>query len=78
MAPSLNRTFSGYASGIQSQHPTIPPILLESFDLMHAFVQDGCEKIDSAIAIKEQQIATLREYRASLINDAVTGTICVA
>ena len=41
-------------------------------------IKVGCEKIDNGIAIKEQQIAALREYRTSLINAAVTGKIKVA
>ena len=34
-------------------------------------------KIEEAIAIKEQQIAVLKEYKTSLINAAVTGKIKV-
>jgi type I restriction enzyme S subunit len=33
------------------------------------------EKTESAIAIKERQIAALKEYKTSLINAAVTGKI---
>ncbi len=43
-----------------------------------AHIKVGCEKIDNGIAIKESQIAALREYRTSLINAAVTGKIKVA
>jgi type I restriction enzyme S subunit len=34
-------------------------------------------KIETAIAIKERQIAALKEYKTSLINAAVTGKIKV-
>lgn len=34
-------------------------------------------KTDSAIVIKERQIAALKEYKTSLINAAVTGKIKV-
>lgn len=36
------------------------------------------ERFDAAIAIKEEQITTLKEYKTSLINAAVTGKIKVA
>lgn len=36
------------------------------------------KKIDNGIAIKERQIAALKEYKTSLINAAVTGKIKVA
>ena len=36
------------------------------------------ERIESAIAIKNEQIAALREYKTTLINAAVTGKIKVA
>ncbi|CAH0247515.1 hypothetical protein SRABI05_02898 [Agrobacterium fabrum] len=43
-----------------------------------AYIKVGCEKIDNGIAIKEQQIVALREYRTSLIDATVTGKIKVA
>ncbi|WP_222014053.1 restriction endonuclease subunit S [Rhizobium laguerreae] len=43
-----------------------------------AHIKVGCEKIDYGIAIKEQQIVALREYRTSLIDATVTGKIKVA
>jgi len=36
------------------------------------------QKIEDAVAIKEEQIAALKEYKTSLINAAVTGKIKVA
>ncbi|MBE1427371.1 type I restriction enzyme S subunit [Desulfomicrobium macestii] len=42
-----------------------------------AHIKTGCEKIDNGIAIKEEQIAALKEYKTSLINAAVTGKIKV-
>ncbi|AOZ71124.1 restriction endonuclease subunit S [Rhodobacter xanthinilyticus] len=43
-----------------------------------AHIRAGCERIDNGIAIKEDQIAALKEYKTSLINAAVTGKIKVA
>ena len=41
------------------------------------YIKNGCERIDNAISIKNDQIATLKEYKTSLINAAVTGKIKV-
>lgn len=43
-----------------------------------AYCAQHNERFDAAIAIKEEQIATAMEYKASLINAAVTGKIKVA
>ncbi len=40
-----------------------------------AFLDEQCAKIDEAMKIKEVQVAALKEYKASLINAAVTGKI---
>lgn len=42
-----------------------------------AHVEDASKKIEDGIAIKERQIAALKEYKTSLINAAVTGKIKV-
>ena len=42
-----------------------------------AYIQAVTEKIENGIAIKERQIAALKEYKTSLINAAVTGKIKV-
>jgi type I restriction enzyme S subunit len=41
------------------------------------FIESESEKFRNAIAIKERQIAALKEYKTSLINAAVTGKIKV-
>jgi type I restriction enzyme S subunit len=41
------------------------------------FIEAESEKFRNAIAIKERQIAALKEYKTSLINAAVTGKIKV-
>lgn len=53
----------------------IPPLEEQRSIVKH--VNGECARIDSAIAIKEQQISALKEYKASLINAAVTGKIKV-
>ena len=40
-------------------------------------IETQSAKIDQAIAIQQQQIDKLKEYKATLINSAVTGKIRV-
>ncbi len=54
----------------------LPPI--EEQREIVAHIDEASRKIEDAIAIKEEQIAALKEYRTSLINAAVTGKIKVA
>jgi type I restriction enzyme S subunit len=54
---------------------TIPP-KSEQFEIV-SFIQENTDRIDEGIAIKERQIAALKEYKTSLINAAVTGKIKV-
>ncbi|MEA2118978.1 restriction endonuclease subunit S [Halovibrio sp. HP20-50] len=46
-------------------------------DSIVTHVEVEAEKIDKAISIKQDQITTLKEYKTSLINSAVTGKIKV-
>ena len=54
--------------------PVPPP---ESVDAIVSYLDDKCDTIDQLIAKAERVIGTLREYRAALITDAVTGKIDV-
>ena len=42
-----------------------------------AHIETQSTKIDKAIALQQRQIEKLREYKATLINSAVTGKIKV-
>lgn len=42
------------------------------------YVQRECDKLDTGIQIKEDQIVALKEYKTTLINAAVTGKIKVS
>jgi type I restriction enzyme S subunit len=53
----------------------LPPI--EEQQAIVAHIDDASQKIEDGIAIKERQIAALKEYKTSLINAAVTGKIKV-
>jgi type I restriction enzyme S subunit len=55
---------------------TIPPLQEQRAIVKH--INFECGRIDSAISVKEDQIAALKEYKTSLINAAVTGKIKVA
>lgn len=54
----------------------VPPRNEQATIVSH--IAEASAKIDAGIAIKDSQIAALREYRISLINAAVTGKIKVA
>ncbi|MEX3314635.1 restriction endonuclease subunit S [Sulfitobacter sp. PS-8MA] len=56
--------------------PLLLPPLEEQLGIV-SHVRETHAKFDNAISIKEDQIATLKEYKASLINAAVTGKIKV-
>ncbi|MGI9281064.1 MAG: restriction endonuclease subunit S [Endozoicomonas sp.] len=46
-------------------------------DQIIEYVESEASKIDKAITLQQQQIDKLKEYRATLINSAVTGKIKV-
>ncbi len=53
----------------------VPPIEEQTAIVAHIETQSA--KVDQAIAIQQQQIGKLKEYKATLINSAVTGKIKV-
>ena len=53
----------------------IPPI--EEQNQIVAYIESKCQSIDSMISNLESEIAYLKEYKQSLIADAVTGAINV-
>ncbi|MCR8724111.1 restriction endonuclease subunit S [Frigidibacter sp. ROC022] len=59
-----------------AQHFMIVPPHSEQLAIV-GFIEDAKGRFEAAISIKEQQIAALREYKASLIDAAVTGKIRV-
>ena len=56
----------------------IPLPTLEEQVEIAAFCEIKSSKIDEAVRTKMQQIKTLKEYKTTLINAAVTGKIKVA
>ncbi|MCZ2102601.1 MAG: restriction endonuclease subunit S [Chitinophagales bacterium] len=60
---------------IKTIYISIPPIQDQTAIVAHIEAQSA--KIDQAIALQEQQIAKLKEYKATLIDSAVTGKIMV-
>lgn len=54
---------------------TCPPIPEQRSIVTH--IENGSNKINKAISIKEAQISALKEYKTTLINAAVTGKIKV-
>ena len=61
---------------IQNFWVAFPPDYDEQEHILEAIAFES-KKIDEGIAIKERQIAALKEYKTSLINAAVTGKIKV-
>jgi type I restriction enzyme S subunit len=54
----------------------LPPVDEQS--VISAAIRQQADKVDGGIVLKQQQIAVLKEYKATLINSAVTGKIKVA
>ena len=59
-----------------SQLCVIIPHIEEQKQILERFNRDS-KRFDSAISLKEQEIEKLKEYKATLINSAVTGKIKV-
>ncbi len=64
-----------YLGTIQSSVLSIPKI--DEQKKIVDFLNETCLKYDTAISLKEQEIEKLKEYKATLINSAVTGKIKV-
>jgi len=56
---------------------TVPAPTREEQQEIVGYIDGVTEKINGTISIKKDQIATLKEYKTSLINSAVTGKIKV-
>jgi type I restriction enzyme S subunit len=56
--------------------PVVLPSLEEQENIL-IHIDNGSTKIATAISLKEQEIEKLKEYKATLINSAVTGKIMV-
>ena len=65
-----------FQSDIKNFVLIIPPIIEQ--EQIIEFIEYEVEKIDAGISLKEDQIQKMKEYKTTLINDAVTGKIKVA
>lgn len=63
-------------SNLANCYVPVPPPSEQKAIVAH--IENSNQKLDCAIKIKEEQIATLKEYKTTLINAAVTGKIKVA
>lgn len=52
------------------------PSKIEQDEIVKYIKKESC-KIDKAITLQQKQIAKLKEYKATLINSAITGKIKV-
>jgi type I restriction enzyme S subunit len=62
--------------GVLSNLPIAYPSIEEQ-SMISQYIGQVTSKVKSAIALKEQEIEKLKEYKATLINSAVTGKIKV-
>jgi type I restriction enzyme S subunit len=65
-----------YTDDLYDVYSCLPPIQ-EQNEIMK-FIENITKKIATAISLKEQEIEKLKEYKATLINSAVTGKIKVS
>jgi type I restriction enzyme, S subunit len=63
------------SSDLNNYFVPVPPLMEQQ--LISIQIENVENKISSAISIKEQEIEKLKEYKATLINSAVTGKIKV-
>jgi len=64
-----------YTDDLYDVYSCLPP-MQEQSEIME-FIENITQKIATAISLKEQEIEKLKEYKATLINSAVTGKIKV-
>lgn len=67
----------GFMSLGQLRNLIIPKLSLNEQTSIVEEIDSACLKIATAISLKEQEIEKLKEYKATLINSAVTGKIKV-
>lgn len=65
--PIINNT---YLSGVKT---LLPPV--EEQQAITSYLDEKCSEIDKLIAVKQQKIEKLRDYKKSVIYEAVTGKI---
>jgi type I restriction enzyme S subunit len=73
----IKATIENIGADKYSQLPVIVPPVAEQQKLLDKF-QNWTMKISNAISCKENEIEKLKEYKATLINSAVTGKIKVS
>lgn len=64
-----------YTSDLFDIHVAVPPITEQNEIL--SYIEETTNKIETAISLKQQEIAKLKEYKNSLINSVVTGKVRV-
>ena len=64
-----------YLDEVKDLFVTLPP--LPEQQAIVAYLDEQTALIDKIIAVETQYIASLKEYRQSLISAVVTGKICI-
>ena len=72
----IKSTIENIGADKYSVLPVVIPSIKEQIQILEKYRSDN-ERISIAISLKEQEIEKLKEYKATLINSAVTGKIKV-
>jgi type I restriction enzyme S subunit len=69
------KVFRFNVNNIKTIYISVPP--LSEQKEISAYIETASQKIETAIALKQQEIEKLKEYKGSLINGVVTGKVRV-
>ena len=72
----IKATIENIGADKYAQLPVILPSIKEQKEILLKYKADN-KKIETAIALKQQEIEKLKEYKSSLINGVVTGKVKV-
>ncbi|VXC15809.1 restriction endonuclease subunit S [Maribacter litoralis] len=72
----IKATIENIGADKYAQLPVILPSIKEQKEILLKYEGDN-KKIETAIGLKQQEIAKLKEYKSSLINEVVTGKVKV-
>ena len=69
------KVFRFNINDLKTIYTVVPPILEQKE--ISDYIETASQKIETAISLKQQEIAKLKEYKSSLINGVVTGKVKV-
>ncbi|NIJ45649.1 type I restriction enzyme S subunit [Wenyingzhuangia heitensis] len=69
------KVFRFNVNNLKTIYASVPP--LSEQKEISAYIETASKKIETAIGLKQQEIAKLKEYKSSIINSVVTGKVKV-